>query len=230
METGFYRCTDTSVSMSDWIKLNFRAFSTSLFETLTKHDPDAFQYLRRIDVDDCPEEPEDDDLNLPDEPEEEDFPNDPDGEAYDKAYEEWEAKCEEIRDAAIEAWEEARDEWESAQQLMGWPFAWGTGWGARQDSDLQAALIGCNFTVYETESDFEDFGEIIFGVDGAGYSFTEAHWIPLRASLARSLWEKGYCQDDKYEALIEHLCGLLEREGGEPERFREAFLAPKAAA
>lgn len=32
----------------------------------------------------------------------------------------------------------------------------------------------CGFRVYEND----DFG-IIFGIDGAGYSFYEAHWIPL---------------------------------------------------
>lgn len=62
---------------------------------------------------------------------------------------------------------------------------WGTMWafGDRLDNDwldgeycesgLQA-MADCGFRVYEQE----DYG-YVFGIDGCGYDFYEAHWIPL---------------------------------------------------
>ena len=35
-------------------------------------------------------------------------------------------------------------------------------------------MADCGFRIYEQE----DYG-YIFGIDGAGYDFYEAHWIPL---------------------------------------------------
>lgn len=72
---------------------------------------------------------------------------------------------------------------------------WGTMWafGEQLDNDwldgkycengLQA-MADCGFRIYEQE----DYG-YIFGIDGAGYDFYEAHWIPLYK--ARGLhWHK----------------------------------------
>ena len=59
---------------------------------------------------------------------------------------------------------------------------WGTLWAFSDNCDnywieelggLQA-MANCGFRVYEQE----DY-EYIFGIDGAGYDFYEAHWIPL---------------------------------------------------
>ena len=59
---------------------------------------------------------------------------------------------------------------------------WGTMWSfdhffddiwLKEKSNLQA-MADCGFRIYEQE----DFG-YIFGIDGAGYDFYEAHWIPL---------------------------------------------------
>lgn len=41
------------------------------------------------------------------------------------------------------------------------------------ENNLQA-VADCGFRIYESE----DYG-YIFGIDGAGYDFYEAHWIPL---------------------------------------------------
>ena len=75
---------------------------------------------------------------------------------------------------------------------------WGTMWafGDQIDNDwlnpIYSDLVGdglqlmadCGFRIYEQE----DYG-YVFGIDGAGYDFYEAHWIPLYK--ARGLkWHK----------------------------------------
>ena len=72
---------------------------------------------------------------------------------------------------------------------------WGTMWqfGDRIDDDWLSGEFGehglklmseCGFRIYE----HEEFG-YFFGIDGAGYDFYEAHWIPLYK--ARGLhWHK----------------------------------------
>lgn len=46
-------------------------------------------------------------------------------------------------------------------------------------------MADCGFRIYESD----DFGGYIFGIDGAGYDFYDAHWIPLYK--ARGLrWHK----------------------------------------
>lgn len=59
---------------------------------------------------------------------------------------------------------------------------WGTMWtfGDQLDNwwleegDGFKLMSECGFRIYESD----DFG-YIFGIDGAGYDFYEAHWIPL---------------------------------------------------
>ena len=59
---------------------------------------------------------------------------------------------------------------------------WGTMWSFGDSADdywLEKRgglelMAECGFRIYEQE----DFG-YLFGIDGAGYSFMEAHWIPL---------------------------------------------------
>lgn len=59
---------------------------------------------------------------------------------------------------------------------------WGTMWSFRdsadnwwlEEDDGIRIMSECGFRVYESE----EFG-YFFGIDGAGYSFYEAHWIPL---------------------------------------------------
>ena len=67
---------------------------------------------------------------------------------------------------------------------------WGTMWAFEDrcdinwlEDDLQA-VADCGFRIYESE----DY-EYLIGIDGAGYDFYEAHWIPLYK--ARGLhWHK----------------------------------------
>lgn len=57
---------------------------------------------------------------------------------------------------------------------------WGTMWTFKDSYDEEfvreniKAVSDCGFRIYE----HEDLG-IILGIDGAGYDFYEAHWIPL---------------------------------------------------
>ena len=59
---------------------------------------------------------------------------------------------------------------------------WGSLWSFDNGADIAwledeknlKAMADCGFRIYE----HEDYG-YIFGIDGAGYDFFEAHWIPL---------------------------------------------------
>ena len=57
---------------------------------------------------------------------------------------------------------------------------WGTMWSFSSSFDEDWALshlnemAACGFRLYESE----DYG-LVFGIDSCGYSFMEAHWIPL---------------------------------------------------
>ena len=57
---------------------------------------------------------------------------------------------------------------------------WGTMWAFDSNFDTEwleenlQLMANCGFRIYESE----DYG-YIFGIDGAGYDFYEAHWIPL---------------------------------------------------
>ncbi len=59
---------------------------------------------------------------------------------------------------------------------------WGTMWSFNNfldeewlnNKENRKIMADCGFRVYEQE----DYG-YIFGIDGAGYDFYEAHWIPL---------------------------------------------------
>ncbi len=59
---------------------------------------------------------------------------------------------------------------------------WGTMWAFEDfcdcdwigDKDNRRKMAECGFRIYESE----DYG-YIFGIDGAGYSFYDEHWIPL---------------------------------------------------
>lgn len=61
---------------------------------------------------------------------------------------------------------------------------WGTMWAFSDPTDVEwldgylgnhmHEMADCGFRIYEQE----DYG-YIFGIDGAGYDFYEAHWVPL---------------------------------------------------
>lgn len=86
-----------------------------------------------------------------------------------------------------------RDEYDDAILPM-----WGTMWQFNDSADEywltqldgRRAMAECGFTIIESE----EFG-YFFGIDGAGYSFYEEHWIPLYK--ARGLyWHKEADDED----------------------------------
>ena len=90
-----------------------------------------------------------------------------------------------------DAWREYEEARENFENLHGFPVAWNQMW-TPTDPKLRGseidALIESGFVVYDTRSSNIDFGfDYVFGVDGGGYSFYEAHWRPLRARLSRIL-------------------------------------------
>lgn len=74
----------------------------------------------------------------------------------------------------------AEDEFEVERDggLPMWGTMWAFGDGCDnywlQEEDGLQKMADCGFRIYEQE----DY-EYIFGIDGAGYDFYEAHWIPL---------------------------------------------------
>jgi len=64
-----------------------------------------------------------------------------------------------------------------------WPAAHGTMWRAPRDVKLEQMLEDAGFVVYMMDEPFD--GELLFGVDGGGYSFEDEHWQPLRAAFAK---------------------------------------------
>jgi hypothetical protein len=218
MENGFYRCSQPEVSVNDWISLNFGRFQAGILRLIAENRPETYEDLARIDST-GPEEPEEPcPYDQDDEPSRAEFDTD---DEFDEALSEWKEGFEEYREylAAYAKWEEEHEEWEQSQQLMSWPVAWNTMWSATDSADLIGALIDSGFVVYRTQGELEDFGPIVFGVDGCGYGFYGAHWIPLRARLARIRYDKGYGNGRELAALLDSLVPLVKREGDDPKRF-----------
>ena len=67
---------------------------------------------------------------------------------------------------------------EDANYLPMWGTMWSFGDSADdywlEEEDGLELMAECGFRIYEQE----DFG-YLFGIDGAGYSFMDEHWIPL---------------------------------------------------
>ena len=67
---------------------------------------------------------------------------------------------------------------EDANYLPRWGTMWSFGDSADdywlEEEDGLELMAECGFRIYEQE----DFG-YLFGIDGAGYSFMDEHWIPL---------------------------------------------------
>ena len=100
-----------------------------------------------------------------------------------------------LLDRGVESWERLNPTERSADEknqeedesLHGFPFAWNHGyvWNDKQlPSDWQDALTQAGYLVYRYVGASGDDSEIICGIDGAGYSFYEAHHAKLYAILA----------------------------------------------
>ncbi|MDR2558076.1 MAG: hypothetical protein LBC86_00815, partial [Oscillospiraceae bacterium] len=67
-------------------------------------------------------------------------------------------------------------EYDTFLPMWGWMWSFGNMIDERwlQDPKNLKAMADCGFRIYEQE----DYG-YVFGIDGMGYDFYEAHWIPL---------------------------------------------------
>lgn len=221
MERGFYRLADPETSTEDWLRLNFNAYSNRIFESLLERDVSVLEDLIRVDIGEEPEEPD-----LPIEPLRSDY-LDSELLFFQGVHNEWYAECE-LRQAT---YEEEYAEWEQSQQVDSWPAMWGTVWGARDNQNLRDSLAESGFVVYATQGPMEDFGDLVFGINGCGYDFYASHWLPLRAALCRVMWIRGNLDDDRFARIMNVLARVYEAKGGgKKEEFINRFCQEKNAA
>lgn len=112
-------------------------------------------------------------LNLPDDVETEE--NWGEIQSYDEESDLYCVKLDDGKLVSVEAcdFEVERDDW-----LPMWGTMWSFGdsaddWWLTDDCGIRT-MSECGFRIFESE----EFG-FFFGIDGAGYDFYEAHWIPL---------------------------------------------------
>lgn len=58
--------------------------------------------------------------------------------------------------------------------MWGWMWTFGNGWDSEWAYEHLQDMADCGFRIYESD----ELG-LFFGIDGAGYSFMDEHWIPL---------------------------------------------------
>lgn len=230
MENGNYKASLVKeVSTEDWIRLNFDTVDQQLLVAASPNDcllPGEDYEAVGLEVPDEPEEP---DGGEPDAPDEADFNLKAD---YEKAHatylEDYEA-YEKEHDAYLEAYDAYEEADREVHEAEGLPM-WNTMWVARETHGLAETLTACGFSVYQFLSGTLDAvfdGTLVFGVDGAGYSFYGAHWIPLRTLILKQRNDAGYMETSEYQEAIELLLEQAYREG---DRSRvEQILTDKAA-
>lgn len=86
--------------------------------------------------------------------------------------------CIELYDGKLVSAVEDDFEVERDSSLPMWGMMWSFGdsadnWWLEEDNGIRV-MSDCGFRIYESE----EFG-FFFGIDGAGYDFYEAHWVPL---------------------------------------------------
>jgi hypothetical protein len=125
-------------------------------------------------------------------------------------------------EASWDVYNEAREDWEN---LNGFPVAWNQMWSSWETlrSGGQDDLLASGFVVYDVSLSDIDFGfNFVFGVDGGGYDFYEAHWRPLRARCSLDMLRhfKSRASAVRHNALVQ----FLAREES-PSRVDECFIA-----
>ncbi len=113
-------------------------------------------------------------------------------------------------DTGKKVWLEESDfEVERDDTLPMWGTMWSFGDSAddyfleREEYDGKRIMSECGFRIYESD----EFG-YYFGIDGCGYSFYEAHWIPLY--IKRGLhWHDESKLSDEEKKLIKRYGGKL---------------------
>lgn len=224
---------NAETSTSDWIRLNFDAVHGPFIAHAIGDDYDALERIGR------PEEPE---IEEPIEPEEPERPEPEDGmsakdydvllQAYELEKSIWDKAMIEYlvaQKAYDDAWREYEEARENFENLHGFPVAWNQMW-TPTDQKLRGseidALIESGFVVYDTRSSNIDFGfDEVFGVDGAGYSFYDAHWRPLRARLSRQTALRYHSDESaaRHNELVQFLASEEYRGSGPNEDFIREF-------
>lgn len=194
MQNGYYKASDTNVGTSDWISLNFTSLPQCLLHAvgrdgyLTPYE-DYEPILSAEEVEE------------PDEPEREEFESQ---EEFDKAYAEYEKE--------EDAYACYREGVEDASEFP----MWGTMWVAEEGTVNE--LLECGFSLYSPLdgplAEAYD-GCVIFGVNGAGYGFFGAHWLPFRALLLSKNYSQGYLSAEDFKESLDALQQEAKRDGGE---------------
>lgn len=167
----YYRCTDPDTSIGDWISLNFSAIPGSLLAFVVQKDED-YETVEELELG----------------PEEDEAP-----ECEECGWEEDDCECEDGFHAPEKVEAPAVPEnhlivprfethWKAAEEF---PPMWGTMWeGKDAFGDSWWMCVAAGMNVYRIPQMGEFGSEVYIGVDGAGYNFYGAHWIPLRAAAA----------------------------------------------
>ena len=151
----------------EWVR-EFNAVSYGMIDKLMRNDPDEWTEVTKpsagdeVYVYEVPEE-----LNT--------LEHGGRIRSYD---EESELYCIELYDGQLVSAEEGDFEVERDSRLPMWGTLWQFGDSADdywlEEMDGLQVMSDCGFRIYE----HEEFG-YFFGIDGAGYDFYEAHWLPL---------------------------------------------------
>lgn len=158
----FYRASDTTASMDDWIELNSSQLPTEALAELYNPDTENFsdgRMLARLDsvCTHCGGSGEVELTEL-----------DADGDEWT-----FSDDCPECGGSG-----EAAD-----SELHAWPAAHGTCRLVDDRDEVREAAIRAGFVVYECDGG-PFHGCLALCIDGGGYSFRGQHWLPLRAALA----------------------------------------------
>lgn len=160
----------------EWVR-EFNAFPYGMIEKLMHHDPDEWYEVTKLSVGDRVY-----------------VYNDGDYGEITKYSTKTEKFTVELDNGKIVKVTENDMEKEEYGGLPMWGTLWQFGDSADdwwlEDGDGIQIMSDCGFRIYENE----EFG-YFFGIDGAGYDFYEAHWIPLYK--ARGLqWHDETLQND----------------------------------
>ena len=224
-----YYKNNIETSTSDWIRLNFNGIHGGLIAYAVGDDYDALERLGR------PEEPEIEEPIEPDEPARAVPKDGMSAKEYDVLLRSYEEERKEWDKAMIEylaaqkeydaAWDAYNEALESYENSHGFPAAWNQMWTPCEQTLRGAeldALIESGFVVYATGHSEIDFGfDHVFGVDGAGYSFYEQHWRPLRARLSRILAIRYHSDESaaRHNELVRFLASEEHRLSGPDDDF-----------
>ena len=171
-----YKTTDETVSISDWISLNFNRIPSDLIvKALGDEAFERIEWINRDGLqDDDPDDTDDDDTD--------------DEDPEDR----------ELYGGLVPA------------QTAVYTFTY-----TDDRPDVRKALDASGFELFEVGGDYPV--KFFFGIDGGGYGFYGAHWIPFRARRAADMLLSEtyytYAQTDRLRVLLTEWEVEMKREG-----------------